>query len=120
MNCYFCQEPCFLESGIYPQEKWRCKNHPHPIDHCVAFRFKPPPHNELLCDDPLCCPYEDFHIIMINWPFRGQIYNVHWDFKGDILTLEQNSNEVIKLHPIPKGVSPETLDKKLRTYILFS
>lgn len=120
MKCYFCHEPCFLDRSPWPSEYWRCKNHPHPIDHKITFRWKPPPHSELLCEDPYCCPYEDFHIIMIDWPYRGDKYDVYWDFKNSILTLQQGENEVLKLNPIPPGVNPETLDKKLRTYILFS
>ena len=128
MICPFCQEHCRYE-GLTPQimsekqeEIWICSNHQIKVEHLIRFNRKP----NCPCkdwSDQNCCPVME-HYKTVVWVPRKD--NTHF-----LAIIENNQLHiqtfngiqawnVMSLDPAPPNLTPESLQKKIPLWVVFS
>lgn len=128
--CKFCGELCTEGEydGVYSKAStiYLCNRHPVTVTHYVDITS----HKQGDCDGPDCCPKVDWHNTCIYLIYQGEHYAVNWfhgneRYPGPRFRVDWNDPDgkggwVLFDTPFhPKDVTPETVKKKLPTWLTF-
>lgn len=108
VRCYYCQKPCRISNYYYLEAKgqlkgWKCDNHAHPVEY-------------------IAIPDATYYAFMFTLWSEEHEYSVE-GYKlpqGEQWELREGSSLILHFDYIPPNLTPDNIDGRLKTLIVFS